>query len=186
MVSFSPSSGLWPQWALPAVQLIVDNHVGDVAGVLALLISIVGFIATLWNVWRSRSAADRAAAAAEQTRRLIGRFQIVADLSAAVAIMEELRRLHRAGNLDILPDRYAALRKILINVRGTTSSLSDRHQAALQTALTTLRSIESQIERCRTKGLSPDFVKINQLISRDVDDLHPILIELQREGESDI
>jgi hypothetical protein len=37
----------------------VPTHLGDLASIAGIGISIVGFIATLWNVARSRKAAEQ-------------------------------------------------------------------------------------------------------------------------------
>jgi|SRR5580692_7667789 hypothetical protein len=96
---------------------IAENHIADLASIAGVVISITGFVVTVWNVRRSKSAAERAEAAADQTRRMIRGYETVFEFSAAIAIMEEIKRLHRVGQVDMLLDRYATLRKVLIGVR---------------------------------------------------------------------
>jgi hypothetical protein len=96
---------------------ITENHIGDLASLAGVIISFIGFVVTVWNVRRSKSAAERAEVAANEARRVIRFYETVSEFSAAIAIMEELKRLHRLGATDVLLDRYAALRKALITVR---------------------------------------------------------------------
>src|SRR6266849_960441 len=102
---------------MPIAEWLTIYHIGDLASIVGVAISVIGFIVTVWNVRRSKSAAERAEAAANEARSLVRGYQTIADFSAAIAIMEEIKRLHRTGQLDMLLDRYAALRKVLIGVR---------------------------------------------------------------------
>jgi hypothetical protein len=54
---------------------------------------------TIWNVRASRAAALRAEEAANQARHAIRFFDVVAEISTAIAAMEEIRRLHRDAAL---------------------------------------------------------------------------------------
>jgi hypothetical protein len=121
-LSWVATSCLIPRMDL--LHWIAKNHLGDLASLAGVAISIVGFGATLWNVRRSKSAAERAEAAANEARRAMRTYQTVADFSAGIAIMEEIKRLHREGRIDPLLDRYAALRKALIGVRRMAPSLT--------------------------------------------------------------
>src|SRR5436190_15719755 len=117
----------FPQW-------LTDYHVGDLASIAGVAISVVGFAVTLWNVSRSKSAAERAEAAANEARLLVRSYETVADFSAAIAIMEEIKRLHRTGQLEMLLDRYAALRKVLIGVRKLSPSVNELMENQIQNA----------------------------------------------------
>lgn len=45
------------------------DTIGDLASLAGVAISIVGFVVTVWNVRRSKSAAERAEAAANEARQ---------------------------------------------------------------------------------------------------------------------
>jgi hypothetical protein len=105
-------------------------------------------------------------------------YQTVADFAAAIAIMEEIKRLHRTGQLDVLLDRYAALRKVLIGVRKLSPSVDETMENQIQSAITTLATMEDLIEKCRSDGTSPNFVRLNRLLSRDIDALHSVLVDM--------
>jgi hypothetical protein len=161
----------FPQW-------LTDFRVGDLASVAGVAISVVGFVITVWNVRRSKSAAERAEAAANEARLLMRSYQSVAEFSAAITIMEEIKRLHRTGQLDVLLDRYAALRKILIGARKLSPSSDDTMDNQIQSAITTLATMEDLVEKCRSEGITPNFVRLNRLLSRDIDTLQALLVEM--------
>jgi hypothetical protein len=72
---------------LPILRWIVENHVGDLASLAGVAISVVGFAVTVWNVRRSKSAAERAETAANEARRMIRGYETISDFSAAIALM---------------------------------------------------------------------------------------------------
>lgn len=165
------------------LQWITDNHIGDLASIAGLVVSIVGFLVTIVGVWRSKSAAERAERAANEARRQIRAYETVADFSATIALMEEIKRLHRANQLDMLPDRYATLRKALIGVRRLSPSLQAQHDTILQAAVSTLSTMEDIIEKAISNQSAPDFVKMNRAMSKNIDNLHAVLLDIEAAGE---
>jgi hypothetical protein len=164
---------------MPAVQWIADYRIGDLASIAGVAISILGFAITVWNVRRSKSAAERAENAANEARRMIRGYETLSDFSAAIAIMDEIKRLHRVGQIDAVLDRYATLRKVLIEVRKMSPFVDRAMDQTIQNATTTLATMETLVERARAAGTRPDFVQLNQLLSRDIDELHAVLVEMK-------
>ncbi|MGA8551588.1 MAG: hypothetical protein WB678_15265 [Stellaceae bacterium] len=170
---------------MPILQWINENHVGDLASLAGVAISVVGFVVTVWNVQRSKSAAERAETAANEARRMIRGYETLSEFSAAIAIMEEVKRLHRTGQIDVLLDRYAALRKALIGVRKLSPSIDENMDTKIQSAVTTLATMEDVVEKSRSEGSLPNFVRLNRLLSRDIDDLHAVLVDMRTAGRRD-
>jgi hypothetical protein len=163
---------------MSVVEWIADHRLGDLASLAGVAISVVGFAITIWNVRRSKTAAERAEAAAGEARRVIRSYETVSDFSAAIAIMEEIKRLHRAGQADMLLDRYAMLRKVLIGVRKLSPTINEQMDTQIQSSITTLATMEDLVEKSRSEGVSPNFVRLNRLLSRDIDDLHAVLVDM--------
>jgi hypothetical protein len=156
------------------------NRIGDLSGALGIIISLVGFAVTLIGVVKSKTAAQRAEAAAKATRDSIGLLKTVVDFTTAISALEEIKRLHRTNQWVLLPDRYAALRKILVGLRGTDVALSADQQSSLQNALTNLYAVETAVERALEAGAAPAKpAKFNAVLSRDIDALLMALGELQ-------
>ena len=76
---------------------IINNSVGELASVAGVIISLIGFAATLWNVGRSKNAAQKAEEAAIEAQSSARLFDTVADASKALSMMDEVVRLNRAG-----------------------------------------------------------------------------------------
>jgi hypothetical protein len=161
------------------------NHWGNPASILGLLVSIVGFGVTIFQVIRSRKAATAAAQAAAEARNALIMFEAVADFSSVIAAMEELRRLHRAGAWPILPDRYSTLRQRLVEVRAAGKPLSEANQVRLQTAIQHLSMMEKHVEKYLAEASTvPNKAKFNELISNQIDGLTEVLTSLRIEAAS--
>jgi hypothetical protein len=155
------------------VDWIRSNGIGDVASIVGVIISICGFIYTFIVVDQSKKAAE---AARDQIRQ----FESIVDFSAAIATLEEIKRLHRQGNaLSILPDRYAAIRKLLIQLRGSGISISDEQKSVIQNALANLVEMEKQVEKALAEQTQLRTSKLNSIISADVDGLLTLLSALK-------
>jgi hypothetical protein len=128
-------------WEL-TLKWIGDNRVGDLASIAGVAISIIGFVITVIGVCRSKDAAEQAKVAAEAARDSVRLLDTLVDFSAAISILEEIKRAHRHGHWPVLPDRYAAIRKILIVLRSSTRDLSDKHQAVIQNAFANLLALK--------------------------------------------
>lgn len=100
-------------------------------------------------------------------------------------MIEEIRRLHRMEqpNLYQFLERYSAARTALIGVGKLSPALSDDMQTQIQSAITTLTTIENVVERARIERISPDFAELNQLLSVEIDKLHEILIDMTTTNE---
>ena len=158
---------------------VVDHHIGDLASIAAVAISVVGFLVTIIGVMKSKNAAQRAEEAANNTQESIRLFDTVVDFSAAISILEEIKRMHRQKSWSLLPDRYATIRKLLISLRSSGEKLTEAQSAIIQNALVNLRTIETQVEKSfgNVEGLKP--ARFNALISDDIDNLVTVLSELK-------
>ena len=159
----------------------VDPHVKDrktriAASIVGLVLAVVGFVVTIIGVWKSKSAAERAASAAAQARDNMIVLHTVDDFATAVAAMEEIKRLHRADAWVVLPDRYSDLRKRLVMLRATYGELSELDRAVIQGTVQHLVTLETKVERAIAAGAAPSNVpKMNEIVSQQLDKLTELL-----------
>jgi len=95
---------------------LLNNWVNLVT-VLGFVATIVGFIITIQTLIRTKRAAIADRDAAEAAKVQLSRVDTISDFSSAIAIMDEIKRLHRARAWDLVPDRYAILRRLLTSRR---------------------------------------------------------------------
>jgi hypothetical protein len=161
-------------------ELVATYRLGDFASIIGLLVAIVGFAITLWNVVRSKRAAENAEEAVRRMRELLVQANTIKEFSAALGIMDEIRRLHRAAAWPMLPDRYSALKRSLIAVRAANPTMSERHKTVTQAAITHFTAMERTIEAMlANQSAPPNVARLNQIVSRQLDSLAEVLVEIQ-------
>jgi hypothetical protein len=161
---------------------------GDLASIAGLLVALIGFAATIVGVWRSKTAAQRAKDAADATKALLLRANAIADFSAALSIMEEIRRLQRASAWAVLPDRYSTLREKLLAILESHPLIEENDRVSIGAALRSLKQHENRIEQSLAAGANPPNVpRLNQVIGSHLDTLRGVLtrIQIQIKGERD-
>lgn len=159
---------------------ISNYNLGDYASIVGLLITIVGFIYTLINVIKTRRASINAEKIALQVRADISKLDTVSLISTVISVMDEIKRLHRQGAWEILPERYSSIKKSLISIKSTYPELPLEHKKIIQSAISNFSSIEKQVETAIYQKTIPcDVDKLNILISRQVDKLQEIFIDVK-------
>lgn len=149
-------------------------------GLVGFLVTVVGFIVTLWNVRRSRQAAEAAREAAEDVRRRISTFETVRVLASAVAQLRAVQSDQRFGRLDGLPGRYAEIRGALIGVRERAPALSEEQRTMIQAAISLLAKTEHELDRIVAAGKPwENMPRSNRLLSERADELVKLLHELE-------
>lgn len=160
----------------------ISEHWGDIASVAGVIISIIGFIATIINVARSKRAAQRAEEAAIDARESILRSDTLMELSTALTMMDEIKRLHRATAWNLLPDRYSLLKRHLVSIRTSNPQFIDAHQAALQSAIQHFSTMEKRVEKTLAGRVTPpNIATLNEIVSAQIDKVNEILAVFRQE-----
>ena len=154
---------------------------GNLASVIGTALTLIGFILTIAGVWRSKRAAEKAQRAAETTRASLAQYDAVADLSAATSLMDEIKRLQRLGAWQILPDRYAELRRRLVSLKSSSAQLTDAQRQTFQGAVEEFADLERRIEYSISRGTSPrNPAKFNDIVSSQIDEIQAVLLTIQQ------
>lgn len=162
------------------VQILDSATFGNILNIVGLVITIIGFALTIRSTWKSREASIKAREEVAKVREDMRKIRTVADFSSALTLMEEIKRLHRDSSWQILPDRYSNLKNLIVSVKSANGDLRDDQKAIIQNVLTQLTNMENQVERhLMTKQNPPDITRFNSIISKQVDNLREILVEVQ-------
>jgi hypothetical protein len=105
----------------------------------------------------------------------------IQELNDAIRSLQDIRRLHRYQVWELLPDRYASLRQDLIAIKGRTPSLTQSHKDSIQGAIQQLSIMEGQVESAIAGQGAPQVQQINKAVSRQIDRLAILLVELQND-----
>jgi len=158
------------------VQFIKD-HWGDLA-------SIVGLVLTLWVSWRAKRAAEQARDAAQQVKARISNLDMLAEISSALATLDEIKRLQRLAAWELVLDRYTVVRRHLVRVEQMNHGLTQLQLSEIGKAIGQFRIIETTVERAKanaTQG-SIDHAKLNGIIASQADSLEKIMIAIKQAG----
>lgn len=162
-----------------------DPRVSGVLSVAGVLLSVVGFGITIFGVYRSRNAAEAAAQAARSVRDQLGRFNTATECASAIQVLEEIERLHRTGPFYLLPDRYTAARRSLVQIHHATTHLSDERRSKLQSAVTHIATMKVGVEKYLASDSSGetdsafDSIKHNKIMAKQITELLVLLVELR-------
>lgn len=153
---------------------------GAYASLVGLLVALIGFGYTLRNINRTERAATRAEEAAKDAVDKIKLFDTVSGFASALSILEEIKRLHRTGAWQIVLDRYAALKKILVDVRALGPPLSEHQNQLVQRAITNLSAMEKAVENALAENETPQEVaRFNAMLSKDIEGIQEVLAEIK-------
>ena len=168
---------------MDTITKLIKDHWGDIASVAGVVISIVGFIATIIAVFLSKSAAQRAEAAAREVKAEIARSDAIMELSAVITTMEEIKRLHRVNAWAILPDRYSSVKRLLISIRASSPNIPNEHRESLLAAVQHFSTMEKKVERFLAGSMetTPNQAKLNEVVSLQLDRVNDTLAAIKQQ-----
>ena len=153
---------------------------GSISSIIGLLVALLGFTLTIYHVHKTKWTAQRAYDTAKEVKEDIKTVDTITQLSSAIAIMEEIKRLHRNKAWEILLDRYSSLRKRLITIKKSYPSLSHDYEKKLTNAIMHFSTIEAYIDEAVCKKFEPKNIhETNKIIAKQIDIIQEILEEIQ-------
>ena len=147
---------------------------------LSLILTVFGFGWTIWTTQKSRQAAEQAAKAAREALESMRKLDTIQGLSQAIAILEEIKRLHRHEAWAILPDRYNTIRMLLVELRSSNPKFTNLQNEKIQEAVTQFAAMEATVEKMRLPdNRPPDVGRMNRFITQQMDRLVELLVEVR-------
>lgn len=155
-----------------------------VVGVLGLIVSLSGFTIAVWQIRRTRTAAESAEQAAIEAREAVLYVTSVADLSQASSQIEQIKELHRTQEWKRAADRYTPLRQMLTRA---SSRLPEENQQVFNFAIVQLREMEKDVNLALDQKLSLSSARFISILLEMQDSLDKVRMELENylSGASD-
>jgi hypothetical protein len=168
--------------------------------IAAIVIMLVGFAISFWRlrkleraslqarigserlqdqIQKLQSASDQARIAAEHLRDQILKMNAVQELDGAISNMEDIRRLPHLAQGPVLPEKYDSLKQELIAIRGRIPDLTDQQRSRIQGAIQQITNVENHVYDAIANGKAPALHRVNEIISKQVDQLGQILADLR-------
>lgn len=129
------------------------------------IVLVLGFIITIYLLWRSKSASQSARAASEETRDKLTKTFTIIDLSKIISGIEEIRSLIRDKKWEIVLSKSPSLKQNIVAVINEYGELTDKNREAFQEAILEIGVIEESIERAmHSDDQSVDGVRFNKFL----------------------
>ena len=168
------------EWLSHVVDALADPKVAGVLGALGLILTIVGFVITIVQVRGSKTAAESAEQAVRTVRSQINQFDAAAECVSAIQILDEIERLHRQGPIQMLPERYNAVRRALILMRTSKPEAVLAYMTQLQDAIAQLATLKDTSDKLIGQGATGlDVAKSNRVTTKIIDNLTQLSGELR-------
>ena len=155
---------------------------GLVVGAIGLVVSAAAFIVAVWQIRKTQTAAESAAQAATEAREVVQRVTSVSAMSQATVLISSLIDIIRDGRWQRAIDRYAPLRKLLIDVevrlppekRGDTGK-------KLAHAIGQLSIMEDESGKAIIERTEIDAVGFQSMLLSIQNDMNKVHAELEQE-----
>jgi hypothetical protein len=156
------------------------DSLGNVASVLGLLVTLVGFWFAIKGITTAKLAAQQAESAAKQAKDKVLSQGTLAHFSSAVAVMEEIIRLQRKKDWGNALDRHSELRRLLIELKDGWSGIAPEQATIIQGCIEQFKTIEGQIEKTVSAAKpEPNAARINGVIKDQITKVQGIAISLR-------
>lgn len=164
------------------IQYIVNNDLGDVASVVGIVITIIGFGVTLWQVYRSKSASLQAKESVEHFQKEVLKYKTVSDLSETISMVNEIKELNRQSEWKLLLHRYSDLKRRFIDIKQSNIEFTKFQNQNIQDMIFAIDDICDIVENIVNKNVQEDefdITKINRIITKHADGIFGILIKIK-------
>ncbi len=159
---------------------LAEHYWGDLASVAGILIVLLGFLITIWNVVRTKRAVEAANKAVAMIKDQLSTIDTLKELTDVIGAMDEIQRLHREKVWRILPDRYLSVTRSLIDIKTSHSSMTLDQQRTLQGAIQEFVTLKGSMESAIADGEENlDVPRVNAVVTRRANDVTKILVQIR-------
>jgi len=156
-----------------AVGEFLSEHWGD-------LVTVVGFALTIFLLWRSKSAAEAARGAAQTATDQLRRNLTLTDVTTATGMIDQVMGLQRQGLWDVVLDKLAALKRLLIRIREQNPGFTEEQLKVMQKVVNQVSQLRGKVEKLLADTeQEADVVKWNRILDAQLDRLEAIAVAVR-------
>jgi len=145
-------------------------------GVIGSVASLVGLPIAIWQIYKTRRAAEAAKNSADRTQKFISRNLLLSDVSTCTRNLEEIKFFVRIERYESAQIRIGDLILQLIQVREMLESSNSSHQIEFKETLSQLSIIREDFEKKLAKSsVKINGVRVNSQLSEISDDLNKLI-----------
>jgi len=166
--------------------ITVLSILGSVASLIGILLALIPIFQARNAARKSEEEARAAKEASQQAKSEVEKFRgelrfisTIIDFEKALALMDDIKSFLRYSNFAAVPDKIAML-IVLLNTIRSSMEIGDEAESKIQGGVRALRNIENAIDSGVKSGERPKGeATFNRIISKQIDLLQPILIDLK-------
>lgn len=128
----------------------------DIIGIAGLLVSIAGFVVSLWQLARTRRAAEAALAAAIETAQSIRFVNALTDIEEICGRSRDLLHLTRGTNVTAAATAVSELRSLVAKFRALRAARLVATDAVWVRLQGRIRSVHDELESSALSGQDPE------------------------------
>ncbi|MFZ5705867.1 MAG: hypothetical protein ACOY5R_11450 [Pseudomonadota bacterium] len=141
-------------------------------GIIGFIVSLLGFAVTIYQLQKTRSAADAAKDEARRIEGILQRYEVASEATRASAALGTAKNYVRNGLWPSAADSYEIVRDGLLALRSEAVDLTDDHRKKIDEACAFIKELCAKIERDVQRGRqSTDVAKVVAVMSE-----HSILL----------
>jgi hypothetical protein len=156
----------------------VSSDLVNWISIIGSLLSLIGVLIALWQISKTRHAAEAAKDSSLQTQKVISRNLLLSDVSTCTRNIEEIKQFVRIEKYEASLIRTNDLIAQLIQIREMLTNSNQSHQIEFKERLSQLSIIRESFEKKLAKGSAKiDIVQVNSQLSEVSDDLNKLIGE---------
>lgn len=153
----------------------------DWLNIAGLLLGLLGFAITIWQIRQAKSAAEAAQLAAREAKEVALRTRLYVDLETALAHVARIQEFQRAGDWKGALAFYPYIRGTLAALREHKSALNDELREALELGRERIGDAEYRLDQASQTGRTPKAGELNRHLSELADTLKRIQVRLEKQ-----
>ncbi len=153
---------------------------GLTIGGVGLAVAVVGFGFTLFQIRRTRSAAESARDASDSARASVRQTISIGDVTQASGLINELMELHRTGEWPRAIDRYGPLKRLLIEGRSRYPDLDTTHHEIFRKAISQVSLMEIGVREATSGEGQPDRKGLDRTLIKIQEGLDQVRVDLEQ------
>lgn len=149
----------------------MSSAVANAISIVGSALSLIGVAIAVWQIFKTRKAAEAAQNAVEATRRSITSNVVLADMSSCTRAIEEVKALVRAKRYEPALLRVTDLHALIIQLQHVTRSdgKADTRAREALTGLSVLRDLLE--EKLDNDEIAIETAKVNSELAKISDGL---------------
>lgn len=140
-----------------------DNW-GNLASVLGVVVSVVGFILAVYQILKTRAVAEAAKTAADNARAALSKSITIGDLDRASERIERIKTEISQGRIDIAKEHLLDIMRMLADVIGRAREADESELEKLVQASDTIADLTIMTLEDDFTGIIADLTSAQQVL----------------------